>query len=734
MKRPARKSSLTRLGRLTLRPVVVLAVCALALTGAKTALAGRLQPAILTPAIGVSISGTLKPGGTATATVTSPGNTNASRFTYLWRVNGIVARMRIATQATSDSLPLGPYGWDAVVSVVVIPSSGARIGIPVGDSATLVDHPPVATVALTGPAQVGSTVTANATGTDPDGSPVTFTYVWLLNGAQMQVDANLGSHDDYAIDGDAQAGQTLTVRVIPNDGYMNGPVASDSAVLTNPASQPAASQASSSYDPASDPYSMYETTLGTGAQAWWRAGYTGKGVDVAVIDTGVSPVEGLDTPGKIVYGPDLSLDSQAPNLGNLDANGHGTFMAGLIAGRDSSLQAPYTSADASVYRGMAPDARIVSVKVGDADGGVDVTQVIAAIDWVVQHAHDPGLNIRVINLAYGTNSTQPYLVDPLAFAVEQAWKAGIVVVAAAGNTGYQVGNGAPGVADPAYDPFIIGVGGYDTMGTTAMNDDRLGGYSASSSGCSTSDDAAPLCKGPDFLEDGSHLQGLRDPGSYVDDGNPSARLGTRYFRGSGTSEATAIAAGAVALILQKYPDLTPDQVKQFLISGADPIAGVDSADEGAGEIDLGRLLGAPVPAASPQSYTSSNGSGTIEGSRGQDHLTMNGVELKGEEDIFGKSIDTAALASQEAADASWTDGVWNGSTWSGSTWSGSTWSGSTWSGSTWSGSTWSGNTWSGNTWSGSTWSGSTWSGSTWSGNTWSGSTWSGSAWASGDWD
>ena len=409
-------------------------------------------------------------------------------------------------------------------------------------------------------------------------------------------------------------------------------------------------------------------------------------------------------------------------------------MAGLIAGRDSSLRAPYASADASVYRGMAPDARIVSVKVGDADGGVDVTQVIAAIDWVVQHAHDPGLNIRVINLAYGTNSTQPYLVDPLAFAVEQAWKAGIVVVAAAGNTGYQIGNGAPGVADPAYDPFIIGVGGYDTMGTTAMGDDRLGGYSASSSGCSTSDDAAPLCKGPDFLEDGSHLQGLRDPGSYVDDGNPTGRLGARYFRGSGTSEATAITAGAVALILQKYPNLTPDQVKRFLIAAADPIAGVDSADEGAGEIDLGQLLGAPVPPATPQSYTSSDGSGTIEGSRGQDHLTLNGVELQGEEDIFGKSVDTGALAAQEAADASWAGGVWNGSTWSGSTWSGSTWSGSTWSGSTWSGNTWSGNTWSGNTWSGSTWSGSTWSGSTWSGNTWSGSTWSGSAWASGNWD
>jgi serine protease AprX len=158
-----------------------------------------------------------------------------------------------------------------------------------------------------------------------------------------------------------------------------------------------------SYSPDTDPYSMANVTLGTGAQAWWNAGYTGKGVDVALIDSGVTPVAGLDAPGKLVNGPDLSLDSQSPSLRYLDAYGHGTFMAGLIAGKDS-------------YRGMAPDARLVSVKVGAADGAVDVSQVIAAIDWVVQHAHDPGLNIRVINLSYGTNSLQDPSTDPLELA------------------------------------------------------------------------------------------------------------------------------------------------------------------------------------------------------------------------------------------------------------------------------------------------------------------------------
>jgi EAL domain-containing protein (putative c-di-GMP-specific phosphodiesterase class I) len=161
-----------------------------------------------------------------------------------------------------------------------------------------------------------------------------------------------------------------------------------------------------------DGYSIGSTTLYTGAQAWWDAGYTGRGVDVAVIDSGVAPVAGLDAPGKVVQGPDLSLESQSPNLTRLDTFGHGTFMAGLIAAAGGG------------YRGMAPGARIVSLKVATADGGADVSQVIAAIDWVVQHAHDPGLNIRVLNLSYGTNSRQSYLVDPLAYAAEQAWKKG----------------------------------------------------------------------------------------------------------------------------------------------------------------------------------------------------------------------------------------------------------------------------------------------------------------------
>ena len=427
--------------------------------------------------------------------------------------------------------------------------------------------------------------------------------------------------------------------------------------------------AAGGYDPATDVNSMYSTAQYIGATAWWNVGYTGRGIDVAVIDSGVSPVPGLDAPEKVVYGPDLSLDSQASNLTNLDSYGHGTFIAGLIAGRDATLTAPYANSPASAYRGIAPDARIISLKVATADGGADVSQVIAAIDWVVQHAHDPGLNIRVINLSYGTNSTQAYGVDPLADAAEQAWKHGIVVVAAAGNTGYQRGNGAPGLADPAYDPYVIAVGASDSTGTTTTHDDVMAAYSASSAGCGS-------CKNPDFVAPGSHLQGLRVVNSWLDVNHPAGQVDGRYFRGSGTSEAAAVTSGAVALVLQKYPTMTPDLVKRFFQTNAVKLASFDSQAQGAGEIQLGRMLNAtPQWSYTGQRFSAATGTGSLELARGQDHLTQNGVTLTGERDIFGHRVDASALAAGEASGSSWSGGVWNGSSWSGSTWSGSSWSG-----------------------------------------------------------
>ena len=446
------------------------------------------------------------------------------------------------------------------------------------------------------------------------------------------------------------------------------------------------------YNPATDMYSMANVTAQTGAAAWWSAGYTGAGVDVALIDTGVSPVAGLATAGKVVNGPDLSLESQNVAFRYLDTNGHGTFMAGLIAGHDSTLRAPYANAPASAYRGVAPDARIVSLKVGVADGGVDASQVIAAIAWVVQHKTDNGMNIRVINLSYGTNSTQSSTLDPLSYAVEQAWKKGIVVVAAAGNSGYEA---EKGLANPAHDPYVIGVGGYDTIGTAVVGDDILGTYSAGIPGGGY--------KAPDFVAAGSHMQGLRVPGSYIDQSHPEGLIDPRYFRGSGTSEAAAITSGTIALLLQKYPNLTPDQVKRFLGTNTQKPSGTDADYWGSGEINL-TVLAAKTPVAYTQKFTNSTGAGSLELTRGTDHVTDDGAVLTGEQDVFGHVFNPSAMAIAEAAGNSWSGGAWNGNSWSGNSWSGNSWSRNSWSGNSWSGNSWSGNSWSGNSWSCGSWS------------------------------
>ena len=480
------------------------------------------------------------------------------------------------------------------------------------------------------------------------------------------------------------------------------------------------------YDPAADPYSMANTAALTGATAWWNAGFTGKGVDVALIDTGVAPVAGLDGAGKVLHGPDLSLESQNPSFRYLDTNGHGTFMAGLIAGKGSTLTSPYAKAPASAYRGIAPDARIVSLKVGTADGGVDVSQVIAAIDWVVQHRTDNGMNIRVLNLSYGTNSLQDAAVDPLSYAVEQAWKAGIVVVAAAGNTGFQFGAGAPGLADPAYNPYVIAVGGYDTLGTATTADDVIGAYSASTN-CIT-------CKLVDVIAPGSHLQGLRVPGSYIDLNHPEGLLGDAYFRGSGTSEAAAITSGAVALLLQKYPSMPADQVKMALRTSAAVLPIKTITGQGVLEVNLAKLLTATPPAYYRQFATAASGTGTLDAARGTDRLTDGGVVISGEVDIFGMPFDADAMATLEAAGRSWSGGTWNGTSWTGDTWADAGWAGRSWSGRSWSGRSWSGDAWAGRSWSTNSWDGRSWSGRSWSGRSWSGDAWSGRSWSMESWN
>ncbi len=428
-----------------------------------------------------------------------------------------------------------------------------------------------------------------------------------------------------------------------------------------------------------------------GADDARRAGLKGEGVTVALIDSGVTPVRYLK--GRILNGPDLSFDSQIAELEYLDAYGHGTHMAGIITG-------------------IAPRASLLNVKVGAADGSVDVSQVLAAINWVIEHRDDNGMNVRVLNLSFGTDSTQAYTIDPLSYAVEVAWRNDIVVVVASGNDG-----NASRLRSPATNPLVLAVGAADTKGTKTTTDDRVADFSSCGVGRSV-----------DVVAPGRSIASLRVKGSQADSKHPTAVVGQDFFRGSGTSQAAAMVSGAAAVIVGAHPEYTADQVKAALVSTASPIVG-SAACQGSGMIDVGAAAITWTPNGDHvQDFAPSTGTGSLEAARGTDHLENEGVVLKGEMDIFGMAFDGSTWSGSTWSGSTWSGGLWNGSTWSGSTWSGSTWSGSTWSGSTWSGSTWSGSTWSDAYWTGSTWSGGTWSASTWTGNSWTGSNWTGLTW------
>ncbi len=476
----------------------------------------------------------------------------------------------------------------------------------------------------------------------------------------------------------------------------------------------------SSWADTASPRSLAREAELSGASTYWQAGYTGEGIGVALLDSGVVPVDGLTGDGKLALGPDLSFESQDPATASLDTFGHGTHMAGIIAGKDTDATAPYT--DAGKFTGVAPDAHLVSIKLSDRHGATDVSQVIAAIDWVVQHRDDPGMNIRVLNLSFGTDSKQDYRLDPLSYAAEVAWNNGIVVVVAAGNAGNGAGRG---LTDPAYNPRLLAVGALDDKGTADPSDDVVPSFSSKGKGGTYS-------RNPDLVAPGTSIESLRDPGSAADAGSPGGRVGDRMFKGSGTSQAAAFTSGAVALLLSQRPSLTPDQVKALLTGSARPLPSEKTESAGRGALDLDSAFGAATPRV-VQRVGRSYGVGTLEGARGSNHVVLQGVTLTGEKDIFGRSFNAAVHALRARQATSWDGGSWNGSTWAGSTWAGSTWAGSTWAGSTWAGSTWAGTTWAGTTWAGSTWTGSTWTGSTWTGSTWAGSTWTGLGWNSSNW-
>ncbi len=447
-----------------------------------------------------------------------------------------------------------------------------------------------------------------------------------------------------------------------------------------------------------------------GADVVWQQGVTGKGVTVAILDTGIGNHRGvtrsiLGRPGRIVAWVDLVEGSRRPT----DPNGHGTHIAGIIANSQKGADGE--------WNGIAPGVNLVGIRVLDATGTGTYERVITGLQWVIQHKDE--YNIRVVNLSIVSPVQSPYWADPLNQAVMQAWASGLVVVVAAGNGGPN----PLSVGVPGNNPYVVTVGAFtDNYTPLDWGDDYITPFSA----------AGPTLDGfvkPDVVAPGAHMVSTIVPQSGLARDHRAHGASNQYFSMAGTSQAAAVVSGLAALVVAHNPQFTPNEVKYRLTATAFPWLAATSGDalysmwqQGAGRVNAPDAVLAGITGAS-------NGGMDIQ------------ADIAGQQHYEGYSYyDEATGTFRLRGDF----GTWAGTygTWAGTygTWAGTygTWAGTygTWAGTygTWAGTygTWAGTygTWAGTygTWAGTygTWAGTygTWAGgyTSWTGTygTWAG--------------
>jgi len=422
----------------------------------------------------------------------------------------------------------------------------------------------------------------------------------------------------------------------------------------------------------------------TGAARLAGSGDTGQGVTVAVLDTGISNLP--DFSGRLIGGVDLT----SGNNPYQDSYGHGTFVAGLIAGNGASSNGQYS--------GEAPGAKLVSVKVAGADGTTHLGTLISGLQWVVDNQKTYG--IKVVNISLGYQPSQSTVNNPLDNAVEAVWNAGIAVVASAGNAGPFNGT----ILAPGDDPLVITVGALDDMATTSPADDEMNDFSSVGP---TSPDGWVK---PDLVASGRSVVSLGAPGSTIYSNNPSSRIGSANFVGSGTSFSAAIVSGAAALVLAANPGITPDQLKARLLGSASPGPVGNPFVDGHGALNAyAAATGTPMDFSQSASGLAATKDGATVS------LSPTGP------------VDTWNLGLWSGA--TWTPGPADGTTWNGWQWNGGDWNGWAWTSKAWNGSAWSGAAWNGADWSSKAWNDVAWAGSAWAGCAWSSKAWNGSAWS-----
>lgn len=453
------------------------------------------------------------------------------------------------------------------------------------------------------------------------------------------------------------------------------------------------------------PRSTVRETIGLPAD-----GDEGRGVTVAVVDTGVADVPDLS--GRIVGHVDVT------GSGGGDGYGHGTFMAGLIAASGASSD--------GAYRGVAPGARILDVKVARQDGSTDLSSVLEGLQAVADRGSR--YDVRVLNLSMSSGSTTPYQIDPLNQALRGLWHRGVTVVVSSGNDG----PGAGTVSAPGNDPTLLTVGGVHENGTAAHDDDTVAVWSGRGR---TNQGVAK----PDLVAPGASVVGLRSPGSVIDGRYPGSRVGEHYFRGSGTSMSAAVTSAAVADLLAENPRLRPDDVKQLLRGTAYRSAGLaDVESAGSGGLDLAAALAdvddadgrarRDVTAAAPGSpakwraLSEAIEAGDVRaaerawyalGPQARSWAARSWAGLdSGTQEWVARSWVARSWASTDAEVQEWAARSWAARSWAGDGWSARSWAARSWAGGDWAARSWAGGDWAARSWASETWSARSWS-ATW---------------------
>jgi serine protease AprX len=423
-------------------------------------------------------------------------------------------------------------------------------------------------------------------------------------------------------------------------------------------------------------------------------GTAGAGVTIAVLDTGVSDTPALNrASARLVDGVDVSrlaAGGEARTSGNFtDSYGHGTFMANLIAG------GPVDGVSSKRTLGVAPGARIVVVKVADDRGATSLSQVLAGMDWVAAQAP----KIQVLNIALSHDRPgSAYGADPLTAGVEHLANGGLVVVAAAGNTRGEVG-------DPGLAPQALTVGSADlTNGRNDETNARVADFSGSAN-------VAGVRK-PDVVASGVGLLSLLPRNSVIARQHPDALQDNGLYRGSGTSESTAIASGAVAVLLSNHPDARLVDVKPALRVAADDIEGGKAA--GQGLLDLSRAL------KDLHKYTKSGGN-DASGEDALDTAKWNANSwLHG---TWERWLAAAWTANSWSADGTWTANSWSSASWGTNGWSANSWAANSWAANSWAANSWAANSWAANSWAANSWAANSWAANSWAANSWADQSW-----------